>query len=682
MNWTNAFADMPAIPGLPVTWGHLLWATVIAVPPLIVLLYFLKLKRQPLEVPSTFLWARSIEDLHVNSIWQRLRRNILLFLQLLLILLAILSLLRPSWQGAQLLGDRFVFVIDNSASMSATDVTPTRLESARQQALKLIDAMKSGDTAMIISFSDTVQVEEGDTSNRNHLRRAIEGIKPSQRSTDFAQALQVVTNMANAPRTADPSNPEDVQAGESRPATMYIFSDGNFTPAGQSLGVLDPKYIPVGSTFSENVAVTEFSTRRNEERADKLHVFALIENFGPEDVTVRCELFLGTATVNVKDVDVGAKSSNGVTFQIDDVEEGVLQLKINSQDDLPLDNVAWTTINTPRPAKVLLLTSGNPAIENALDLLGDRIELEIREPTYLKSEPYRLKAAGGFYDLVVFDRCLPEPEKPDANAPTPLPQANTFILGRVPRTTPWGWQPGESWPPEKVDVPQIIDINREHPIMQLLELGNVRIAEGTPLKPPPGGRVLIDTIQGPIFAIGPREGFEDAVLGFEFITEKQEIVTDWPVRLSFPVFINNLVQYMGNRRGQAANTAIHPGKPVEIQLESAGKEVTIIPPNGSPQVVQRSVQGTYHFTHADQVGVYEVRDNDRNKTVFRFAVNLFDSQESNILPRPEIQLTKGTRVQAEPAAEPARRETWKYLLLLALIVLLIEWYIYNRRVYL
>ena len=55
------------------------WLVLGAVPPAIVLLYFLKLKRKPIEVPSTYLWHRSIEDLHVNTIWQRLRRNLLLF---------------------------------------------------------------------------------------------------------------------------------------------------------------------------------------------------------------------------------------------------------------------------------------------------------------------------------------------------------------------------------------------------------------------------------------------------------------------------------------------------------------------------------------------------------------------------------------------------------------------------
>ncbi len=52
------------------------WTILALVPPAIVALYFLKLKRQSLEVPSTYLWHKSIEDLHVNAIWQRLRRNL------------------------------------------------------------------------------------------------------------------------------------------------------------------------------------------------------------------------------------------------------------------------------------------------------------------------------------------------------------------------------------------------------------------------------------------------------------------------------------------------------------------------------------------------------------------------------------------------------------------------------
>src|ERR1700755_2927495 len=100
------------------------WAALLLVPPAIVMLYFLKLKRQPLEVPSTYLWRRSIEDLHVNSIWQRLRQSLLLLFQLLLVALAIVALLRPGWSGTTLLDSRLIFLIDTSARMSSTDVQP------------------------------------------------------------------------------------------------------------------------------------------------------------------------------------------------------------------------------------------------------------------------------------------------------------------------------------------------------------------------------------------------------------------------------------------------------------------------------------------------------------------------------------------------------------------------------
>src|SRR5271165_4084327 len=76
---------------IPVPW----WASLLLVlaPFFIVLLYFLKLKRKPLQVPSTFLWKKSIEDLHVNSLFQWLRDNVLLLLQLLIVLIVIYSVL-------------------------------------------------------------------------------------------------------------------------------------------------------------------------------------------------------------------------------------------------------------------------------------------------------------------------------------------------------------------------------------------------------------------------------------------------------------------------------------------------------------------------------------------------------------------------------------------------------------
>ena len=183
------------------------WSIVAAIPPAIVALYFLKLGAARWKCPAPTCGTSSIEDLHVNTIWQRLRRNLLLLLQLLLVAAAIVALVRPHWRAMHLSGNRFILLVDNSASMQATDVAPSRLEEAKRRAGELIDQMSSGDVAMVISFADTARVEQSFTDDRGRLRESLEAIRPTPRATSLLEALKVASGWpirAAAPRTPAP----------------------------------------------------------------------------------------------------------------------------------------------------------------------------------------------------------------------------------------------------------------------------------------------------------------------------------------------------------------------------------------------------------------------------------------------------------------------------------------------
>ena len=186
-------------------------------------------------------------------------------------------------------------------------------------------------------------------------------------------------------------------------------------------------------------------------------------------------------------------------------------------------------------------------------------------------------------------------------------------------------------------------------------------------------------------AIGPREGFEDAVLGFEIVGVDEEgnryRNTNWPIgRASFPTFWLAVLEYLAGG-GQADRAAIgRPGRPVQLSSQTPVDRLTIEAPDGQTEAVERTSQLRFQYHDTDQLGVYQVYES--GEITQRFAVNLFDPLESDIAPRPDGTIQIGyVDVKGQVDWEPARQETWKFLLLLALAVLLFEWYIYNRRVY-
>jgi hypothetical protein len=708
------------------------WAIVGAVPLAILALYFLKLKRQPLEVPSTYLWHKSIEDLHVNSIWQRLRQSLLLFLQLLLVALAIFSLMRPSAKGEKTVNSRSIFIVDNSASMSATDVADpdgaatTRLAEAKRQVLGLIDQMGSGDVAMVISVANRPTVEQPFTDNRAALRRAVDRIQPTQKTTDLLEALRVASGIANPARTGtDPSR--DQMTADPLPSDMYLFTDGNFPHPNFSLGHLTPKYIKIGSDQPKNVAITAFTAERIDDKPGELRVFARLENYGTEDVEVDVDLFvndedqneslkLAVPKVAEKKDENGRTTAvpgfNGVTFNLANVESGVLKLRITTEDHLAVDDTAWFTVNAPRKAKVLVITPGNEYLTFGLQTpRAEKLALvTVKDPSYLASNDYLSEAIGGAYDLIIYDRCLPVAKNDEAKTPTPMPECSTWFIGVAPKLAHWGWEPGKAWPPSEIHSPSIVDVARSHPLMLLAEVDDIRhLLRSIPLRTPPGGVTLMDAIggrplgeakekdskdakerqvesvQAAVLSIGPREGHEDLVFGLPLIGElegKKIAFTDWIAQRSFPVFVLNVLTYLGGGHSVSDSKALRPGDAAELKIETAAEKLMVHPPEGEPSEIGRGRQSIFRFSNTDLLGPYELRTvAAQGETVGRFAVNLFDAQESNLKPAPHIDF-KWETVEAATNFQPERKEYWKWILFLALLVLLFEWYIYNRRVYL
>lgn len=143
----------------------------------------------------------------------------------------------------------------------------------------------------------------------------------------------------------------------------------------------------------------------------------------------------------------------------------------------------------------------------------------------------------------------------------------------------------------------------------------------------------------------------------------------------------NSIQYLGGQGGSLSTSSVKPGKTITIRTDSPVEEVTVEAPDREKTRLAREGQATFTFSKTDQLGVYDVTEGSGKQASQRFAVNLFDATESNIIPQTQLQIGQ-SELEGRRHWQPMRRELWKYILLVALGVLVAEWWIWNRRVYL
>ncbi len=687
--------------------GAASYAVLAGIPVGIIALYFLKLRRRPVQVASTLLWRRSLEDLHVNSLFQRLRKNLLLFLQLLIILLAALAMLGPRRVGKSGGSDRFIIAIDESASMAATDVSPSRLEQAKLQAEKIINAMGSNDLAMIVAFSDRARVVSNYTSNKPLLRQRLASLKPTENTTSIREAVQVIAGLANPAADLEARNaPQGMEVrNDSMPPRLSIFTDGGFPDVeGLSVGKVTPQVVVVGSSAdippppkpndarpkgsppSNNVAILALAATRDEEKPDQFQVFGRVRNYRGEEVKTEARLIRhdpkipgdkGTL-IDAIALTIGPQSDQSFKFDLADNGAASLQVRIETDDALPLDNRAFTVFGAPKRAQVLLVSPGNRYLSDSLGTLTELADVVKKTPEEAKTNDVLREVGSGRYDLVVYDNVRPD-------AP---PEANALYFGVLP--------PGKAYEsPKELTSPVILDWDVSHPLMQYVrDLNTVVILKAVTCELPTGGISLIDSDGGSLAFVAPRSGFTDAVIGFALL-DGTKFNTNWQLKSSFPLFLYNMVRTLGNARESSGDELHLPDMPVVLRADSSAATIEIIDPDGRiVDKLKRTPQGTFVFNGAKSTGLYQAKWGKDSS--MSFAVNLFDQRESDLAPRG---LPPAGMSNDDPLSEPykikigynavagsrelkdAVQDVWLYLAAGMLVVVLLEWYIYNRRVY-
>jgi hypothetical protein len=492
------------------TWPLAAIAAAIAIPALIIL-YFLKLRRRDVEVSTTLLWKKAIQDLQANAPFQKLRRNILLFLQLLALALILLALAQPEFKDQALSNQRQVILIDRSASMQATDgdrspvdaaasaapaaspaSSTTRLESAKKRALAMVEQMKEpglfqdkAEEAMVIAFDTSAEVRQAFTSNKAELRKAIEGIEPSDAPSGLERAITLAKAYGGTQKFEDQVEGRDTTVPgrgfvpHSPPATIHLFSDGRLPDSDriQTEATDNVVYHAVGSPEASNVGITGLRAERAFDNPGKVSIFVGLQSTARTDRRVQVELVLDDTVVKVSQVPVPGASKaiqnedekadaaagekkeerwnpglGGTVYQIERSEGAIARVRISPSPDAPptetdtldADNIAYLVIPPARRLSVALITSGNLFIKSALD------GMNLSKLDVLKPDEFQKLLDGdqlAQYDVFIFDRVLPDVKLAAVDTTTPATVPST------PPATPAGGTPPTPATPAPTPIP-------------------------------------------------------------------------------------------------------------------------------------------------------------------------------------------------------------------------------------
>jgi hypothetical protein len=264
------------------------------------------------------------------------------------------------------------------------------------------------------------------------------------------------------------------------------------------------------------------------------------------------------------------------------------------------------------------------------------------------------------FDLYVFDGWLPDP----------LPEGGDLLIINPPAGTAF-FHVGESRVPSGT-----ITANRDDPRTRnfAVFLDEVQLTQFSTLTDVRWGTTLVSVDGFPLVVAGEVDERQVVILPFDARYPNTDLV----LQPAWPILIAELASWYSPPRVLDTSAGLPPGTPVTIRFIENADEAVVIRPDGE-RVDLAPETSEAVFADTLQPGLYRVELRRDGATVKSeaFAINLFDPVESRIAPERSVTVGSVT-ISRDAREETGRREFWPWVAALALLVLLVEWWMYHR----
>lgn len=511
--------------------------------PVLVVLYFMKLRRREVKVSAVFLWEEAAREARVDSFFQKLKLNLLLLLQVLALVLLVAALARPSVLSPGRSARQLVIVLDTSASMQA----PGRFDQARRRALELVEEAPRGAEVMVVSAGRSARIELPFTADREKALRTLARLTPGDVEGDLSAVRSLVLSVTGSRPQA-----EVVLLGDSLP-------EGPLHPQLRFLGF--------GETAA-NLGVTAFTATAPEE--GKVEVFAAIESFSGqvEDVTVL--LRRGPSTVYHRDMALPAGGRRTLVLSLPEEGSRELELALATGDALRVDDRAFAVIPRPAALRIARLGGENRFLDRALlSVPGARL--------------VRLEKPASGYPLTAWGT---PPERLAV-------QGGVQLVHGVPRD----WQSGARKGPFRLEP-------RSHRMTAHLPLDRIAVAGVDTFSLPSGARmeVLAEAGGEPALALVRHESSVALVLAFDLYASDLPLSPAFPILVAR--FVEQEVrpghQAVPEQVAGGTGIPVRTAAAVRVSTPSGGR-FPVTPREGLALFGETFEAGFYHVTVGEEV---------------------------------------------------------------------------------
>lgn len=594
--------------------------------PILLIIHALKPKPRQVDVTNLFLWNEVLKESGQNLILKRLKRNLPLLLQILIVTLVALALAKPTWTYLAAKKGNLILVIDTSASMKTRSGTGIRFDLARQKALQLIEERDQGQKILIVEAGKKTVVKTGFIDDGDHAQNLVKKLHPSDAAASLEPAIYLALSFV------DPDK-EDL---------LYLITDG----AGQHFSALiknHPKIrtivIPGGE---HNVGITKFEFRQQIDNSDNYEFMLEIKNFNFSSVECPIRLTIDGAGLFKRDITFAPKEKRLLIIPYSGLIIGIAKAIVEIDDDFEVDNQAYLSLNAAKEIWVLLVSKGNEFLAKLLAAYPNFRVNSVKEiiPSSWAEQTAR-------HDIVIVDRLdFPETDR-----------GNLLLIDAFSPSIPI-FKTGQ------VRMPQILNWNRKSPLMANVNLSGLKIEEGANLQADKQLQPVIESSRTGLMYAFEENGLRVVLIGFDLTR------SDLPLRVAFPVMMSNIFNWLNPHKLEFSILQTHAGEAFDIYLSPQTDTLYTRAPYEKWE--KHPVEmNPFRYVNTGTVGIYTIAENDKERY---FTVNLADESESDINPMSLEHLSDQSEAPLVSEKISAQQPLWMLFIIVGCTLLMIEWY--------